>query len=204
MNCDLCSSYNRVYRYLFVVFFLLNLSLFIANVYYICHWYPRIQNELELDYLGIIIGVLSFLVTVVAIIWGYNIFHFDKRINDIIDSKQDELRREMNNIISDTKAQLYYGASLIGKDSKNIHSEFHNLFLAINEMLNNNIASEDEYNAIENRIYEIIHECMKMKKNYDISFEQPQFEFYISTAKRMKGKFSNVILKYLLQELNKI
>lgn len=52
------------------ILFISNVLFLIVNVYYACHYYPRTKN-LDFDYTGIIIGVLSILITLLV---GWQIY----------------------------------------------------------------------------------------------------------------------------------
>lgn len=178
---------------------LFNIGLMLTNLYYLSNFYPRYENP-SFDYLGVIVGILSFLVAILAILLGYNIFSLDKKIDECIEKKQEELKVNLLNIISDTKAQLYYSASLINRESHQIQLEFHNLLLAAEELLNSSIKSNEEYQMIEDRLIEIIDCCRKKEKEYYIHINEPQLSFYIEIAKKMPNGRSHKILQYLIEK----
>ena len=177
--------------------------LYVIIIMILCKLFPREANHenMGFDYIGAIVGVLSLLVSFLAVLLGYNIFSLDNRIDKSVNKK---IRDEMQNSISDTKAQLYYSASLINKESNQIGLELHNLFLSINECLNNDITTNDEYNIIQYRIYEIIEIFKKQERDFDINFAEPQLSNYIEISKKMIGEKSNEILQYLLSKKNQI
>lgn len=153
------------------------------------------EKSLEIDYMGVIVGILSLFIAFLAILLGYNIFSLENKIDKSVNKR---IKEEMQNSISDTKVKLYYSASLINKESGQIELEFHNLFLSINECLKNNITTNDEYNIIQDRIYEIITILKRKERNFDITFKEPQLSNYIEISKKMIGEKSNEILQYLL------
>ena len=62
---------NSFFRKIFLVLSIFNLIIGVINVYCIVNIFPR--YNLDIDYIGIIIGFLSFLITVLAILFAYNI-----------------------------------------------------------------------------------------------------------------------------------
>lgn len=191
---------EKIKSYLKNAFFWINFTLIIFNVYYVCVWYPRVPKNLGFDYMGILVGVLSLLVAFLAVLLGYNIFSLENKIDKSVNKR---IKEEMQNSISDTKAQLYYSASLINKESKQTGLELHNLFLSINECLKNNITTNEEYDIIQDRIYEIIT-TLNHDQNFHIIVKEPQLSAYIEISKKMIGEKSNEILKYLLSKKNSL
>ena len=69
-----------------------------------CHWYPILPTELGIDSMGIIVGILSLLVTVLI---GWNIYSIiDVRqiraeLNERLENDKIQLRKEMINIAED-------------------------------------------------------------------------------------------------------
>lgn len=194
-----------------------NISLIISTISLVCSIISigavfHSDAELKVDYMGVIIGMLSFLVALVTIIFGYNIYslkssvrkEFEHKLNEVTIRLDNSLREQVGNSISDAKCQLYYSASLINKESNQIGLELHNLFLSINECLNNDITTYDEYNIIQDRIYEIIDISKKQEQDSDIKFVEPQLSNYIEISKKMIGEKSNEILQYLLLKKNQI
>ena len=146
---------SKIFTLLFWTVGIINIVLFAVNLLYVCHFYPT-KKPIEFDYYGIIVSILSFLVSVLAILLGYNIFSLEKNIDKSVDKKKDEFRKEMENSISDAKCQLYYTASLVNKESGQPSLEFHNLFLSANESQKNKITNDEEKELIIKRIIEII------------------------------------------------
>ena len=76
----------------------------LLSIISLCNSYPR-TSELEFDYLGVIIGVLSFLVAFVTIIFGYNIYGLKK-----------DLKKEVSNQIDNAKIQLKVEIESLGNE----------------------------------------------------------------------------------------
>ena len=93
--CCLCSCIGRD-------FFKKNsVSLFaiIFSLVALANCYPR-TKELGFDYLGIIIGVLSFLVAILAIMFGYNILDARRQINKELNDAKEKIK-ELSDSIKD-------------------------------------------------------------------------------------------------------
>lgn len=68
---------------------------FVFSIIVLCKAFPRfieIPNETGFDYIGFIVGVLSFLVAVLAIMFGYNIFNFKNRVKREVEKETEKLR----------------------------------------------------------------------------------------------------------------
>lgn len=57
---------------------IINTLFILFNVYYTCHWYNRVPKELGFDYIGVIVGILSALITI-AVGWQ---FFYQLKIED--------------------------------------------------------------------------------------------------------------------------
>lgn len=67
---------------------------FVFSIIVLCKVFPRlieIPNETGFDYIGFIVGVLSFLVAVLAIMFGYNIFNFKNRVKREVSKETEKL-----------------------------------------------------------------------------------------------------------------
>lgn len=64
----------------------------------LCNSYPR-TSDFGFDYLGIIVGILSFLVAFVTIIFGYNIYSLKKELKN-------EVSRQINNVETKLKSKI--------------------------------------------------------------------------------------------------
>ena len=64
----------------------------------LCNSYPR-TSDFGFDYLGIIVGILSFLVAFVTIIFGYNIYSLKKELKN-------EVSRQINNVERKLKSKI--------------------------------------------------------------------------------------------------
>lgn len=96
---DGVNNFNIIANVLLVV---ANLLLLIVNVYYMCHWYPILPTKLGIDSMGIIVGILSLLVTALI---GFNIYS----IIDIKNEKTriEEKRKEIDNRIDVALMETY-------------------------------------------------------------------------------------------------
>lgn len=61
-------------------------------------YHPRTTN-LGFDYIGAIVGILSLLIALLAIMFGYNILGIKRQISKEVDNKSNNLRAEITNII---------------------------------------------------------------------------------------------------------
>lgn len=84
------------------VLFVANCVLFVVNLFYTCNYYPRV-GELEFDYIGIIVGIFSLLVTILL---GWQIFNTISIFNEVkskIDNLEKENQKAINTITADAK-----------------------------------------------------------------------------------------------------
>ena len=80
------ASKNSYWMHISFYVFIANIVCLGFNIYYVCHWFPRVPNNLGFDYMGVIIGILSFLITLLI---GWNIFSvidFNKKVEVIIEN----------------------------------------------------------------------------------------------------------------------
>lgn len=71
------------------------------NTHFLCKEYPRTEN-LGFDYIGVIIGILSFLIAILAIMFGYKILDVDKQIA----VKISKVKTGINSEISKVKTEM--------------------------------------------------------------------------------------------------
>lgn len=74
------------WKHLSFYIFMANIACLGFNMYYICIYFPRVPYNLGFDYMGIIVGILSFLITLLI---GWNIFSvidFNKKVEVIIEN----------------------------------------------------------------------------------------------------------------------
>lgn len=93
-----------------VIYLLLTLSCLFSLIV-LCRCFPRlieIPNETGFDYIGFIVGVLSFLVAILAIMFGYNIFNFKGRIKSEIEKETQKFEQKMNEMERKTKGYSEY------------------------------------------------------------------------------------------------
>lgn len=72
-----------------------NVTILAINLFFICNYYPRIEN-LEFDYIGIIVSILSLLITVLI---GWQIFSHISIFNEV-KNKIDNLEERTKGIVS--------------------------------------------------------------------------------------------------------
>lgn len=76
----------------------LSTSSFLFSLIVLCRCFPRlieIPNETGFDYIGFIVGTLSFLVAILAIMFGYNIFDFKGRVKEEINRETQKFETKM-------------------------------------------------------------------------------------------------------------
>lgn len=88
--------------------FMANIACLIFNIYYICNFFPRVADNLEFDYMGVIVGILSFLITLLI---GWNIFSvidFNKKVEAVMENnnKLKEEREVANKMFLKMKDDL--------------------------------------------------------------------------------------------------
>lgn len=93
---------DKVRRVMSNFMFIANSLLLIINVYYICCYYPNTIG-LNLDYSGIVVGVLSVIVTILI---GWQIFtniSIEHTLNEKIDHRYDLIKKDIEDIYDVTK-----------------------------------------------------------------------------------------------------
>lgn len=108
----LAGNIKRVNKFIPCMNMIFAICAFIFSVLSLCWSFPR--TNLEFDYIGFILGALSFLVAILAIMFGYNIFNFQGEINRGIDKKLEKVKEEClietysNSIIESDSMMKYY------------------------------------------------------------------------------------------------
>lgn len=77
------SCKNGLSKNLFGYVFIANLITLGFNLYFICNFYPRNPNNLGIDYIGVIIGILALLVTILITWQIFNTINANKKIEDL-------------------------------------------------------------------------------------------------------------------------
>lgn len=95
---------NRTKKYIHSVIYFANFFFLILNGLGIFILYPRDLN-LGFDYIGAIVGILSLLVSFLAIMFGYNILGIKRQITKEVDNKSNNLREEITNTIIENEIE---------------------------------------------------------------------------------------------------
>ncbi|WP_455639330.1 hypothetical protein [Parabacteroides sp.] len=178
-NQEYCESIpqEKTIRWCYISFVISILAI-ITAVVFSCLAYPRIttNNDPGMDYLGMIIGILSFLLAVLAIMFGYNIFDIKNRIkeqvsNEVgktntridkeahdINERIDKIELELNKLRESILGKkIYINGNIIIKTKK---FRFKDLIAYANEshaknaeIINGNLIIDDDYIFNPNAIY---------------------------------------------------
>ena len=62
---------------------LANILILIINIYFVCHFYPRVPSYLGFDYIGVIVGILSLLVAILITWQIYNYSTLIQRVDEL-------------------------------------------------------------------------------------------------------------------------
>lgn len=76
-----------------------NILLLIANLYFVCNYFPRSSN-LQFDYAGVIVATFSTLITLLV---GWNIFSaitIERKVNSAIEKRTEKVKQEMTEQIN--------------------------------------------------------------------------------------------------------
>lgn len=122
-------SYSRLLNLFLTISNLLILGF---NIHFLCNEYPRNEN-LGIDYIGVIVGILSFIVAILALMFGYNLIVHWNKIKLKINKIDNELK-EFDNLIKNEYIKS------IG-DSMKVSSIQINLYKFVNENIKEGILS---------------------------------------------------------------
>lgn len=171
-----------------------NIVLFAFNLYYLCNHYPRYE-KLGFDYIGIIIGILSFLVTLLIGGQLVNFLIFEKRMKELISKEIKNSTDQINDKLPDIKGQFYLCIANTNIDAKNYPLAFHNLLLTFDELYQSKVPSNDEIEIVENRMCYVLK---KLKEYPMISFtDDITVQRYVQIAKKINSKTGDEILQFL-------
>lgn len=174
---------------------IINLAFSIVNIVAVCVNFPRYKN-LGFDYLGIIVGVLSILVTVLI---GWQIFiniSMEKKINLKLRDVSRSLRNEINDSVSkmsiesEDKRRASIVMSLYQSSSSayNLQKYDFALWLALDSILNYNMIKNKDaaFNNEEyNNIIETLNMCIQLVPTINF-LNREQIQKYLEAAKDLK------------------
>lgn len=178
-------SYSPFILFLFIA----NLFLLVCNLYYVCNYYPRLPESLGVDYLGIIIGVLSLLVTLLVGWQIYKTIEVDSKINNVEVRYKEMVQNEMSKITSymNASAGFIQGVIVLSSDRTTDYSLAYRTFAIALEhyiesgidvgkniencIVNMETSLKKEWNAEYD--FTLIEEVLyKVSKSRDLSREQ--------------------------------
>lgn len=142
----------------------------LLSIISLCNSYPR-TSELEFDYLGVIIGVLSFLVAFVTIIFGYNIYglkkDLKKEVSNQIDNAKIQLKVEIESFDVEVSGNMFFRVAESEFNNKQYDLAFQNyVFAAYNFNLYDSKLSTIE--VCINRLKDIIKKVQKSGKGFEM------------------------------------
>ena len=142
----------------------------LLSIISLCNSYPR-TSELEFDYLGVIIGVLSFLVALVTIIFGYNIYglkkDLKKEVSNQIDNAKIQLKVEIESLGNEVSGNMFFRVAESEFNNKQYDLAFQNyVFAAYNFNLYDSKLSTIE--VCINRLKDIIKKVQKSGKGFEM------------------------------------
>ena len=142
----------------------------LLSIISLCNSYPR-TSELEFDYLGVIIGVLSFLVAFVTIIFGYNIYglkkDLKKEVSNQIDNAKIQLKVEIESLGNEVSGNMFFRVAESEFNNKQYDLAFQNyVFAAYNFNLYDSKLSTIE--VCINRLKDIIKKVQKSGKGFEM------------------------------------
>lgn len=136
---------------------LLNLAI---NIICICRMFPRSSN-LSIDYLGLIVGILGLLVTVLI---GWNIFYALELKKDLI-LKMQEKQNETSNQLSDYAKKVQKDFDNIDSSIKNLEERTQNINKSLIDILKaTSVFNYSEANNHINRTKETLIQGMHKSK----------------------------------------
>lgn len=112
----------------------------------LCNSYPR-TSDFGFDYLGIIVGILSFLVAFVTIIFGYNIYSLKKELkNEVskqINNVETKLKSEIETLGNEVSGNMFFRIAESELKNKQYDLAFQNYILAAYNfnMYNSNLST---------------------------------------------------------------
>lgn len=130
-----------------LVYPLLGISL-LFSIAVICKWCPRMvePENLGFDYIGAIVGVLSLLVTVIAIFLAINYVVIEKRIKNDIEKDiaciKEDFKQQANDLNYAVKAYFIYSLS-----GNYLVLSRHSQLIGILDSLNEEVHSKHKYAA---------------------------------------------------------
>lgn len=155
-----------------IIIYSLSVLSFLFSFIVLCRCFPRlieIPNETGFDYIGFIVGVLSFLVAILAIMFGYNIFDFKNRVKR-------EVRKETEKLGHTIRAYTFLlGAERLEED-KFLTSRIDMLINSLDESLKGN-----DFNATIIP-FNLLLDIIRNRKNLQIYDDMERYVKIISNT----------------------
>lgn len=173
----------------------------LLSIISLCNSYPR-TSELEFDYLGVIIGVLSFLVAFVTIIFGYNIYglkkDLKKEVSNQIDNAKIQLKVEIESLGNEVSGNMFFRVAESEFNNKQYDLAFQNyVFAAYNFNLYDSKLSTIE--VCINRLKDIIKKVQKSGKGFEmLSSDKRCLSQYLTELDREK---TNEIQEFIYKNI---
>lgn len=175
----------------------LSISAIICSIVAICVSLPSAQ-ELEMDYLGVIIGILSLLVTMLIGWQIYNAITIEKKIKD----ETENLKREISDYIEsdngkrDALSMYVLGLThariaLIENDYEDAFACFINALDSVNKIDENEEFIEQALRGVHAMTKEAVEKNILIPINVDRKDE------YIETLRRIKDKRAIEMINYI-------
>ena len=199
------SDRNTYYHVVFAS--ILSILAIIFSIWALCVTWPRAIGEdksikLGFDYLGVIVGALSVLVTVLIGMQIYNGVVLERRIKRIerrLNNEIKNIRKQKKYIdykTSDTIGQFLYKMASYEKDKGEYELCFQNFIFSLGEYIDNPLARMDEIAIIEDGILETIENLEKQQ--IKIAVHEEVKERCMKIIKKYESKKSDYILSFLL------
>lgn len=165
VNVNKTSEGNKNIRHpsYFIILIIANILSMGCNFLFIFQEYPRI--DLSFDYLGFIIGLLSFLLAALAVMFGYHIFDMKDRVKEYVSNETLDIRAKINRLEEDISylkdkivvKKIYVKGNIIIKSS---NFEYHDLVAYAKEshslnatIIDGDLIIDDSYSYAPNTDY---------------------------------------------------
>lgn len=175
----------------------LSITAIICSIVAICVSLPSTQ-ELGIDYIGVIVGILSFLVTILIGWQIYNAIIIEKKIKEETGKLKKEISDYLENDNGKRDSLSMYVLGLTHARIALIENDYEDAFACFINALHSVIQIDENEECIENALHGV-HSLAKkaIEKNIPIPIDADRKDEYIETLKQVKDKRAIEVINYI-------
>ncbi len=192
-----CFKFNKSHNFKCCISLILSIISIVFSLIVLSKSIPRIfsSTELQFDYIGAIIGVLSILVTILLGWQIYNVLEINKKVNDVGDKYKKVLNDEISKAVAYTNAITIFTQGVMvlsNNDTSDYAVAYEHFALAMSEYIKaDNDIDKNINNCIDN-----MDETLKKEKwnnNYDYGKTEQAITNVFESGKLSRDQIERIL-----------